>query len=125
MQYFVISQDSCIFASQEKGKDMNTITLDNATYEEMSDFAKQNNVSIAEMLKNNWHDFLKFVKAKKEKKTVSTFATEVTLEDDKATTLEEFLRRFSGDWENDKSTVDVVAEYRSNNRFAPQKNLMW
>lgn len=104
---------------------MNTITLDNATYEEMSDFAKQNNVSIAEMLKNNWHDFLKFVKAKKEKKTVSTFATEVTLEDDKATTLEEFLRRFSGDWENDKSTVDVVAEYRSNNRFAPQKNLMW
>ena len=111
---------------EKRRMDMNTITLDNATYEEMSDFAKQNNVSIPEMLKNNWHDFLNFVKAKKEKKTVSTSATEEALKDDKTTALEEeFLKRFSGDWENDKSTVDVVAEYRRNNRFAPKKDLTW
>ncbi len=90
---------------------MNTITLDNKTYEEMSDFARQNNVSIAEMLKNNWHDFKEYVRSNKCKKY--------------ATREEEFLNCFSGDWENDKSTTDVVAEYRRNNSLAPKKNLQW
>ena len=34
---------------------MNTITLDNATYKEMSDFARQNNVSAADVVKAGIH----------------------------------------------------------------------
>ena len=95
----------------QKDDDMNTVTLDNATYKDMSDFASQNNVSIAEMLKNNWHDFKEYVKSKKGKRNM--------------TKEEEFLKAFSGDWENGKSSVEVVAEYRRNNQLAPKKDISW
>ena len=91
---------------------MNTITLDNATYKDMSEFAKQNNLSIAEMLKNNWRDFKEYVRTKKEKRYSAK--------------EEEFLRRFRGnEWENDKSSTQIVEEYRSNNRLAPHKTIEW
>lgn len=90
---------------------MNTITLDNATYDEMSGFARLNNVSISEMLKDSWHDFMEFVKSKKVAKSEPT--------------IDDFLKNFSGDWENDKSTVDVVNEYRQNNLSVPEKQLTW
>lgn len=91
---------------------MNTVTLDNATYKDMSDFARQNNVSIAEMLKNNWHDFKEYVKSKKGSKTASV--------------EEEFLNCFrNSEWENDKTPAEIVAEYRRNNYCAPDKQLTW
>lgn len=90
---------------------MNTITLDNATYDEMSGFARLNNVSISEMLKDSWHDFMEYVKSKKAVKAEPT--------------LDDFIKNFSGDWENDKSTVEVVNEYRQNNHCTPGKQLTW
>ena len=32
---------------------------------------------------------------------------------------------FSGDWENDKSTADVVASYRENSYSDPNKKIEW
>ena len=90
---------------------MNTITLDNATYDEMSHFASLNNLSIPEMLKDSWHDFMEYVKSKNPAKPEPS--------------IDEFLQRFSGDWENDKSSVEVVEEYRRNNHPAPEKQLVW
>lgn len=91
---------------------MNTVTLDNATYKEMSDYAKQNNVSISDMLKSNWHDFMEYVRSKKMKKTV-------TLD-------QEFLNCFGGsEWENGKSSAEVVDEYRRNSYSDPHKQLVW
>lgn len=38
---------------------------------------------------------------------------------------DDFLNCFSGDWENDKSTAEVVASYRDNSFSANDKNLVW
>ena len=32
---------------------------------------------------------------------------------------------FSGDWENDKSTAEVVANYRDNSYSDPNKKIEW
>ena len=97
---------------KENKKTMNTVTLDTATYNEMSDYARQNNVSIAEMLKSNWHDFLEYVSTKKTAKSKDR--------------EQEFLDCFSGsDWDNDKSPSEVVDEYRRNNYSDLSKQLTW
>ncbi len=91
---------------------MNTVTLDTDTYKEMSDFAKQNNVSVAEMLKSNWHDFLEYIKSRKGNRAV-------TLEQD-------FLNCFCGsEWENDKTPSEVVDEYRRSSYSDSSKQLVW
>jgi hypothetical protein len=64
---------------------MNTITLDNATYNEMSTFASLNNVSISEMLRDYWHDFMEYAKTKKTAQ--------------KSSSIDDLLNSFSGDWE--------------------------
>lgn len=91
---------------------MNTITLDNATYKEMDDYARQNNVSVSELLKNNWHGFLEYVNSKKKVRLTPR--------------EQEFLDRFSGsDWENDKSPAEVVDGYRRNSYSDTSKQLTW
>ncbi len=35
------------------------------------------------------------------------------------------MNSFSGDWENDKSTAEVVAGYRDNSFSANDKKLVW
>ncbi len=94
---------------------MNTVTIDNATYKEMSDFARQNNVSIAEMLKGNWHDFIEYVKLKKSSNATAS-----------ASLGQDFINRFSGsEWENEKSPVEVVEDYRRNSYSDHDKQIVW
>ena len=103
--------ESRIFERQ-KSNHLNTVTLDSTTYKEISDYAQQNNVSVADILKRNMHEFLEYLRAKKVSKISPTEL--------------DFLNAFKGsEWENDKTSAKVVAEYRSQSYSNPENQLTW
>ena len=91
---------------------MNTVTLDNATYNEMYAYARLNNVSITDLLKTSWKGFMEYVKSKNRVQAAK-------LAD------QDFLDCFSGDWENEKSTAEIVDDYRRSSFSDPEKNIAW
>lgn len=46
-------------------------------------------------------------------------------EETKKSADDDLLNCFSGNWENDKSTADVVAGYRDNSYCDPTKKIEW